>query len=383
MAKRKSRKHIDVVTVRAGLGVRRSPYWWRLEQGKHVGFRRLSSASPGTWLARFYDGTTYHQNPLGDLAAFPEGERYAEAKRLAEEWFRHLDVGGTTEKVTVKAACEAYAKKLGREKSETAKKDAEGTFHRLVNDDAIGKVELGKLKPAHVIAWRDRILDLGTKSYFNRNLTPLRAALNLAYDERKVSSDFAWSKALRPLKLDQGEGRREIYLDAKQRRLLIEKASADLKPLLTSWTLLPFRPGDVAKLKVSNLNVKQRALVIPFGKTSSRTVPLTDEAFAHFKACAKGKLPGAWLVSRADGRQWSRFDWRDEMQAAVKAAKLPRKVVAYCVRHSTITDLVVGGVDLFTVAKLSGTSVAMIDKFYGKLRQEHARKALEQLSLKV
>jgi site-specific recombinase XerD len=376
-------KSINRVGVRASLKVRRAPYWQRLEQGKYVGFRRLSASTPGSWLARYYDGEDYQQKPLGDLATLPDEQRFDEAKRQAEEWFRHLDLGGATEKVTVKAACEAYAAKLRRERSEAAAKDAEGRFIRLVDSDSLGKIELAKIKPAHVLAWRERVMEIGSKSYFNRNATALRAALNLAYDERKVSSDFAWQKALRPLKLDATEGRRDLYLDVDQRRRLLDKATDELKPLVKSWMLLPVRPGDVAQLKVEHLNVKQRSLTIPMGKTASHTIPLTAEALEHFKGCARDKLPQAWLVSRGNGGQWDRFAWRDEMQAAVKAAKLPRATVAYTLRHSTITDLVTAGVDLFTVAKLSGTSVAMIDKHYGKLRQEHARKALEQLTLKL
>jgi site-specific recombinase XerD len=62
-------------------------------------------------------------------------------------------------------------------------------------------------------------------------------------------------------------------------------------------------------------------------------------------------------------------------------AKLPRAIVAYTLRHSVITDLVTGGLDLFTVAKLAGTSVVMIEKHYGHLQREHARSALEKLAL--
>ena len=39
------------------------------------------------------------------------------------------------------------------------------------------------------------------------------------------------------------------------------------------------------------------------------------------------------------------------------------------------------GLDLFTVAKISGTSVLMIEKHYGHLNSEHARRALEKLAL--
>jgi integrase len=307
--------------------------------------------------------------------------RYDAAKAAAEEWFRHLDHGGSTDRVTVKSACEAYVAHLRRERTEAAATDAEGSFHRLVDDDPIARIELEKLRPAHMTAWRERIFDRGARTYFNRNLTALRAALNLALDDRKVATDAAWAKALKPLQLDPGEGRRTIYLTQADRRKLIEKASKEFKPLLTAWTLLPVRPGDIAKLRVDHLDVKHRILRIPGGKVSAREVPLPDGALAHFKECARSKLPSAWLIAKADGNPWDRFAWRDSMWEAVGKAKLPRATVAYTIRHSVITDLVVGGLDIFTVAKLSGTSVAMVDRFYGKLRAKHARAALAKLAL--
>lgn len=128
--------------------------------------------------------------------------------------------------------------------------------------------------------------------------------------------------------------------------------------------------------------------MIPTGKTEARIVPLSTEAFSHFKECAKGKLPSAWLVSRADGSQWKKEAWRDEIKLAAKAAKLPKATVAYTLRHSLITELVRGDrdkgvppLDIFTVAKIAGTSVKMIERHYGHLQKEHARRALERLAL--
>jgi hypothetical protein len=51
-----------------------------------------------------------------------------------------------------------------------------------------------------------------------------------------------------------------------------------------------------------------------------------------------------------------------------------------------ITDLVTGiagskPLDLLTIAHLSGTSVAMIEKHYGHLRAEHAEQALAALQI--
>ena len=67
--------------------------------------------------------------------------------------------------------------------------------------------------------------------------------------------------------------------------------------------------------------------------------------------------------------------------ALAAASKLPKAVCAYTLRHSAITDLVRSGLDLFHVAQLAGTSVAMIEKHYGHLQREQIRKGLNVLSL--
>lgn len=374
---------IDRVEARARLNLRRDPYWHRLSQGRYVGFRRISLSTPGTWLARLYDpekpGYRYHQ--LGDFAQLSDKHRFDAAKLASEEWFRHLDHGGSTARVSIKAACMAYVAKLRLEKSEAAAHDAEGRFRRLVDGDPIGRIELAKLSPRHLAEWKKRAIEKGgSRGYFNRNATSLKAALNLAYRRREVSSDHAWREELRPLPV--APGRRALYLTKAQRLRLIEKASAESRPFFRALALLPLRPGELAILRVEHLKVQQRALEIPTGKTGARIIPLADEALAHFQACAKGKLPTAWLVARADGSQWKKEAWRDEIKPAARKARLPLATVAYTLRHSVITDLVTGGLDLFTVAKLSGTSVLMIEKHYGHLQREHARSALEKLSMR-
>src|SRR5216684_4504070 len=111
-------KRIDRVDVRSKLLLRRDPYWLRLTQGRYVGYRHMTRGRPGTWLARAYTESGYAYETLGDFADTPDGERYDRAKAKAEEWFKHLDLGGSTEPTSVKAACEAYLSKLRTDKSE-------------------------------------------------------------------------------------------------------------------------------------------------------------------------------------------------------------------------------------------------------------------------
>ena len=394
-------KNIQRVDVRSKLPLRRDPYWHKLTEGRYVGFRRMTAGTTGTWLARVYTDTGYKYETLGDFATLPDGERYDAAKKAAELWFSHLDMGGSIEKATVKQACETYIAKLKTERGDRPARETEGYFKRLVYGDAkreiptdpIAKVLLSKLSKAHMADWRARVLEHNSdRSSFNRNITPLRAALNLAHEQGKVATDQAWLTALRPFSDKEMESqaprRRELYLDRDERRELVEKASDEARPLFKALALLPMRPGEVAALRVEHLNTRDKSLKVPVSKTKVRVIPLPSDALAHFEACKKGKLPGAWLVARADGSQWKKEAWRDEVKAARKKAKLPRATVAYTLRHSVITDLVKGDadrgmppLDIFTVAKLAGTSVRMIEKHYGHLQQEHARKALEQLAL--
>lgn len=384
-------KRIDRVETRAGLPLRRDPYWYRLGEGRYVGFRKMTRGAEGTWLARYYNGEAYEHKALEDFAALPEKERFQAAKGEAEKWFKDREAGVPAHSETVTAACEAFVEHQRQEKSEAAALDVAGRFKRLVFEDPLGRVELAKLQPRHLADWKSRVLarsrkngDDNPRGSYNRNATALRAALNLAKRRRRVASDLAWAEELKPFtKDDKGNDvarKRGLYLNVDARRKLVGNASKEAQLLLRAMSLQPVRPGDIPAAKVEDLDIENRALRLS-GKTGQRLIPLGKEAFDHFKACAKGKLPSAWLVSRADGGQWKKEAWRDEIKLAAAAAKLPRATVAYTLRHSVITDLVKGGLDIFHVAKLAGTSVAMIEKHYGHLQHEHARKALDKLAL--
>ena len=240
-------------------------------------------------------------------------------------------------------------------------------------------MDLAKATRADFEAFRKRLRkSIASDTSFNRALTPIRAAMNHARNVGKVATDQAWRKALKPV--EAAAKRRELYLDAGQRSKLIEHASEEGRRYLNVLRLLPLRPGDVAKLRVSDFSAEQRSLAVPQGKTEPRLIPLSAEAVAHFRECAKDKLPAAWLIARDGGAQWKKEAWRDEIKLAAAGAKLPHATCAYSIRHSVVTDLVIGGLDIFTVAKLSGTSVSMIERHYGHLQREHARAALDKLA---
>jgi integrase len=219
-------------------------------------------------------------------------------------------------------------------------------------------------------------------------MTCFRAALNLAFRDGLVTSDFAWRSKLLPVK--GADRRRDVYLSTDQRRRLIAQLPADVADLLRGLSLVPLRPGALAALTVASYDKRLKMLTIGKDKAGKdRKIALPDATAAFFAGHCKNKLPTAPLLARSTGKAWDKDAWKKPIQDAVAAAnadatdadKLPAGVTCYAMRHSVITDLIHGGLDALTVAQLSGTSIVMIEKHYGHLTQEHARAALARLTL--
>lgn len=378
---------VDTVAARARLKPRRDPYWQRVTEGCYVGFRLMSKDYPGAWSARSRDPETGKQRfqSFGSLEDVLPSQRFDAAVKLAREWFEHLGKGGSTDIVTVRGACERYLNHLERTKGTVQAADARGRFTRYVYEHPLAKIELSKLTVANVGKWREDLEDTpksnGEKrsaSALNRDMTALRAALNLAHRDLLVSSDLPWRNKLVPV--PGADGRRELYLDRGQRQKLIDAAQPDLALFLRALCAVPLRPGAMAALTVKDFDKRHKVLSVRSDKAGAgRKVPLPDSVADLFAGAQKGKLPTAYLFTRADGLPWIKDKWSCPVRDAVIAAGLPEGTTIYTLRHSVITDMAGAGVNLMTVAQIAGTSILMIQKHYGHLTGDQARAALAGL----
>ena len=389
---------IDSVSARDKLKVRREPYWHRIAKGVFLGYRKMISGPGGTWIFRVLDESTRKQkyHSLGDFSELPDNIRFDAAQKAAREWAVHLDAGGSNGVLTVEQACKAYVTKLRDAKMDGAVKDAEGRFRRWVYSDIrLSNTPVMKLTPGLLNDWRNKLVrtptipqdknkkstNIRADSSINREMAVLKAALNLALEDGHVTSDSAWKNKLKPIK--DADKRRECYLDLNQRKALIANAPADLAAFLTALSLMPLRPGAVAALTVGHFDKRLGVLTVGKDKHGKdRKIGLPKSTTAFFAEQSKGKLPAAPLLPRAGGKFWDKDSWKGPFKDAAKAAKLPTDAVTYSLRHSTITDLIVlHRLDLLTVARLAGTSLAMIEKHYGHLLQDQAAEGLGKLAL--
>lgn len=370
------------------------PHWQRLRQGVYLGYRPSKKKAGGTWFARFYDAEANRnaRKRLGDYGKLTGHDVFKQAKADAETWAETVESGGelARDMVTVKDACEAYLK-------ERPGSIAEGVFRRHVYPDAIAKVKLDKLRRHHLKAWRKRLeqapamvtrtkvaekklMKERSQSTVNRDMVPLRAALGMVLKPGTPNTDAAWQEALKPFK--GADKRRELYLDRDERKKLVDAICDEAQPFVNALCLLPLRPGALASLKVADFDKRTRALTVGKDKNGNpRQVTMPPASAEFFEAQVKGKLPAASIFSRTGGEAWNKDAWKNPMKDAVKAVGLPGASSAYTLRHSVITDLIRARLPILTVAQLSGTSVAMIEKHYGHLVRDDAEEALASLVL--
>jgi integrase len=296
--------------------------------------------------------------------------------------------GEIEEKVeTVEEACCRYA---------GSHPDAVGRFKRHVYSDPVAKLKLAKLRRHHLQAWRKRLEEkpaLVTRrkkgpqltrdrapSSINRDMAMLRAALNTVLAPGAPDTEAAWQEALKAIR--NADRQRTLYLDRDQRRALLESIEAEAEPFVRALCLLPLRPGAVAGLTTGHFDTRTSELTIGKDKSGKpRRILVPAETSKFFAAQAKGKLPHAPLLARANGKAWDKETWKRPIAEAVVAAELTSGTTAYTLRHSTITDLVNGGLPLLAVAQISDTSAEMIERHYGHLSRHAAAEALAGLAL--
>lgn len=369
----------------------REPHWQRLRPGCFIGYRASARGGAGTWIARAYDEDrrAYRLKALGSFGDHAANERFALAKHEAEHFAIEIGRGsGRDEDMeTVEDACRHFALSHG---------EAGQRFVRYVYSDPIAKLKLAKLRRSHLKSWRQRLEErpalvsrrkkgepvtrLRSPATLNRDMAVLRTALGQVLPLGTPNTDGAWQEALRPVR--NAVKRRTLYLNRDQRRSLLAGVCEEARSFVEALNILPLRPGAVAALIAGDFDKRTAELTVGKDKAGGgRRIILPANAARLFSAAAKGKLPAAPLFMRSNGKAWDKETWNDPIRDAAREAKLPPAVTAYTLRHSVITDLVAAGLPLLTVAQISGTSAAMIEKHYGHLIADAATNALAGLAL--
>lgn len=371
---------------RERLKIRREPYWQRLAKGSYLGFRR----GPNTWIAR-------HRNRDGkqEYNALPDSSNYDEAKQRAEAWCRQM--GSTAvrsaQRGTVSDALATYVEYLRRQGREATADNAESRFKLIIQDDRIADIKLEELTTKDMEDWRDRLRHGRQSRSVNRHVRSVTAGLNVAHTKGHIGDPRAWK--LEPLADDKEEGgETAVFLTPSQRRAIIANASPAGGKFLRGLELTGARPNELAAATTSDMDADHGTLTLRHkkgrpAKLRARTVVLDVDGIAFFKILARGKLPAAPLFLDSENRPWHRYEWANEVNAALRKynttargnKRIPNEASAYSFRHARISELLqVHGIDPVTVAHQTGTSTRMIEQAYFKFIATALREKLSAVS---
>lgn len=394
--------------ARKRLQPRKKPYYRALDEGLHLGYRKSHKGS--AWVIRWYRGAgTYGTS---NLAGRPDdiltadgtttlnwSQAQATARKIFEKKQREatgvddVQIGPYTIKAAMADYTSAYNRRGGKAPDHL----------RAVTDalilPALGDLNIASLSRRRIETWHQDLakapprvrtkMDAEQKyrevdptaeaerrrrSTANRVLTVLKAALNHAYHERKVSSDDAW----RSVKAFRGADAARIrYLSDDESRRLVNACSKDFRPIVQAALLSGCRYGELIALTATDYNPDSGTLHIRISKSGKpRHVVLTAEGMRFFKSATASKTSNELIFTKPAGSAWGKSHQQRPFKEACKAARLP--IMSFHeLRHSYASRLVMKAVPLAVVASQLGHSdTRMVEKHYGHMAQSYVAKTV-------
>lgn len=210
----------------------------------------------------------------------------------------------------------------------------------------------------------------------NRVLTVLRAALNHAVTQRRVTDPPIW-REVKPFK--GVEVARARFLSIEEQRCLVRACESDFRALVEAALFTGARYGELTRLRVQDFNARTGTVFIETSKSGhSRHIWLTGEARAWFTTRTEGREGHERLLTRSgikrtkrknlvQDQAWAPYDQVYLMAEACKRADLSA-VTFHELRHTYASLLVNRGVPLaYVAAQLGHRDTAMVQRYYGHL----------------
>lgn len=219
----------------------------------------------------------------------------------------------------------------------------------------------------------------------NRILTILRAALNQALAQRRISDPPVW-REVKPFK--GVEVARARFLSIEEQRRLVQACEPDFRTLVEAALFTGARYGELTRLRVQDFNARTGTVFIETSKSGhSRHIWLTDEARAWFTSKTAGRPLHERLLTRRGAKRtrrkglvedqaWAPYDQVYLMAEACERAGLS-PVTFHELRHTYASLLVNRGVPLAYVAsQLGHRDTTMVQKYYGHLSPDAIAEAI-------
>jgi integrase len=373
---------LDRRDARLKLDAQKEPYWRLVSEGAHLGYYR--GARVGKWVARYKPPGSkggYAKKTLGeaDDVRDADGEtilNFQQADKAARKWFAEKERGDAvpTGPYTVSAALDDYSKAF-EARTGAIPADMASRIEQIIKP-ALGDHEVAKLTQKTVGDWHNARASSPAKlrtrkgattqnerpaddkealrkrrATANRDLTVLKAALNLAAETRDWLPIAAWAK-VKPFKGVDVAKRR--YLTDDEARRLVNASDADFRPIVRAALLTGGRYGELRHAQVKDFDRQSRTVYLVETKNAvPRPAYLDEEGVRMIETAIAGKGPQDLIFVRPDGTQWMRSQQLRRMDDAFEKAKID-KTTFHDLRRSYGARLARAGVPMAVIAEALG-----------------------------
>lgn len=169
-------------------------------------------------------------------------------------------------------------------------------------------------------------------------------------------------------------------------RGIIANATPALAAFLQVQHATGARSGELRTAKVGEYQPVTRQIVLRHHKREKtmreprpRVIVLNDSANAIVSKLCEGREADAPLFTTPKGRGWSDKLLSYHFQRARVKAKVRDTLSPYALHHLWISEALMAGLDTMIVARLAGTSSAMVERVYGRFRAQSLADAQARL----
>jgi integrase len=393
---------LETRTSRARLERKREPHWRALTARSHLGWHRVyeKPGEPGRWILRRYVDSKYTVRTLGlaDDLKEANGEQilsFEQAQAMAKAM---IDTPAALPgRLTVRQAVAQYIEYQRDHGKPVSDLISRTSAHVL---PTLGDRVVAELTTERLNKWRATLAAMpamkrtaeGAKQQYkaeptsdddirrrrssaNRVWTMLRAALNRAFIDGKVTSDLAWRR-VKPFRAV--DAARVSYLTVAQAKRLINGSDPEFRPLVRAALETGCRYGELIRLEVADYNPDAGTVAIRRSKSGEpRHVVLTDQGAEFFTQVCIGRAGGERMFRHSDGSPWAASQQARPFFDACQRAKIDPPITFHGLRHTWASLSVMAGVPLMIVARnLGHVDTRMVEKHYGHLAPSYIAEAI-------
>ncbi len=381
--------------ARLRLKPRGKPYYRLIEEGCHLGYRRLKGRA-GTWNDRQYlGGGSYDLQKIGTADDYSDADgvsvmSFDQAQVKARERMVRRAHAAAGKGITVADVMADYLADLEMRGKPTA--DARYRINAFILP-TLGDVEIESLTKKSLEHWlatlaaaKPRVRTAKGKPQQHRDVrgdeamrrrrasanriwVPLRAAL------RRVRKDGPWANVQAFAAVNVARTR---FLSIDEARRLINAADPKFRPLVEAALMTGCRYSELTRLTATDFHRDSGTIYVRTSKSGKpRHVVLTEEGTRFFEQACIGKSGADHVFTNGGGNPWKKSQQGHHMHSACARAKITPPISFHGLRHTYASLAVMRGLPLpVLAANLGHADTTITERHYAHLAPSYITEAI-------